>query len=102
MAKYIVYGLDGDPELPCINVSLNYTDQGSHIVSVVEVGNPFYIFESLPVEILTAEAIGVDFNGAPLASADYQTNRLTVQAQYANPVPVGVENDGVNKVWVAE
>ena len=101
MARYIVYGLDGDPEFPCLNVCLNSTDMGPYVINVVGVGNPFMAFEALPTEILTADAIGANFNGSPLASADWQTNRLTVAALYADPPVVGVEDDSVNRVWVA-
>jgi hypothetical protein len=99
MAKYIIYGLDGDPEFPCLNSCLNSTDMGPYVLNVVGAGNPFYAFESLPPEVLTAEEFGADFNGAPLASTDWQTNRMTVAAQYASPVPAGETNNGINKVW---
>lgn len=99
MSKLVVYGLDGDPELPCIGSCPNNTDMGPYIVNLVGAGNPFYAFESLPVAILGADTIGANFNSAPLASADYQTNRNTVAAQYLAPVPTGETNDSVNMVW---
>lgn len=100
MAKYIVYGLDGDPELPMLNICQNSTDMGPYLVNVVGVGYPFYAFETLPAEILGADSIGANFNDAPLCSSDYQTNRNTVAAQYADPVATGEENDSINMVWV--
>jgi hypothetical protein len=99
MAKYIIYGLDGDPGFPCLNSCLNSTDMGPYVLNVVGAGNPFYAFESLPAEVLTADEFGADFNGAPLASTDWQTNRNLVAAQFANPVKAGAENNGENKVW---
>ncbi len=99
MAKYIVYGLDGDPELPMLNVCNNSTDMGPYVVSVVGVGNPYYAFESLPIAILAADEIGADFNEGMLASADYQTNRNNVAAMYASP-PLVDENPGTGvMVW---
>lgn len=102
MSKWVVYCLDGDPELPCLANCLNTTDMGPYLINLVGAGNPYWPLETLPTEILTADAIGVSFNGAPLCSEDWQTNRNNVAAQYANPPPVGVDNDGTNKVWVAE
>jgi hypothetical protein len=100
MAKYIVYGLDGDPEMPMLCIAANNTDMGPFVLTLVENGNPYYAFESLPMEILMADAIGCNFNGAPLASTDYQSNRINVAAQYASPVAAGATDDGTNKVWV--
>lgn len=100
MAQYIVYCLDGDPELPALSVTPNATDMGPMVLSVVGAGNPFYAFQSLPMPILVADEIGVDFNGAPLASLDHQTNRVAVAGMYATPPATGEANDGTNKVWV--
>lgn len=102
MSRWFVYCLDGDPEMPCLGNCLNTTDMGPFLVNLVGEGNPYYAFETLPVEILTADAIAVNFNGAPLCSGDWQTNRIAVADQFANPVAAGVANDTVNKVWVAE
>ncbi len=98
--KYVVYGLDGDPEVPMLAVCANSADMGPLLVSIVGDGNPFYAFESIPVEIAMADELGADFNGAPLCSSNHQTNRNRVADQFANPVPIGENNDGINKVWV--
>ncbi len=99
MAKYIVYLLDGDPELPCINSAHNTADMGPLVLTVVGQNNPYFAFEVLPHAILTADAIGVNFNSAPLASSDYQTNRNNVASMFSNPPVTGEENDGTNVVW---
>lgn len=98
--KYVVYGLDGDPELPMLASCANNADMGPLLINIVGSGNPFYAFESIPVEIAMADELGANFNGAPLCSSDEQTNRLAVAAQYAAPVAIGAENNGTNKVWV--
>ena len=85
MSKLVVYGLDGDPELPCIGSCPNNTDMGPYLVNLVGVGNPYFAFESLPSQILTADSIGANFNTGVLCSADYQTNRNNVVAQFASP-----------------
>lgn len=95
MSRYIVYGLDGDPGTPVVNICLNSTDMGPYVISVVGEGNPYWAFESLPSEILSADEIGADFNDAPLCSADQQTNRINVAALYADPPATG---EG-GKVW---
>lgn len=99
MSKYVVYGLDGDPEIPCLASVHNSADMGPFILTLVGAGNPYFPFEALPTEILTADELGANFNTAPLASSDYQTNRNNVAAQYANPPPTGEFNDSVNVVW---
>lgn len=99
MSKYVVYGLDGDPDIPCLASVHNSADMGPFILSVAGEGNPYFAFESLPSEILTADELGANFNTAPLASTDYQTNRNNVAAQYASPPPVGEADDGTNVVW---
>lgn len=99
MARYIVYGLDGDPEIPCIN-SVHYTaDMGPLVLSVVGDGYPYFAFETLISAILTANEIGVNFNSAPLASSDYQTNRNNVAAMFNMPPVTGETNNGSNCVW---
>lgn len=85
MSRYVVYGLDGDPELPCIAVCPNNTDMGPYIFSLVGAGYPYFAFQTLPTEILTADSIGANFNTAPLASSAYQTNRNNVQDMYDSP-----------------
>lgn len=99
VSKYLVYGLDGDPELPCLAVAHNTVDMGPFVFSVVGEGNPYFAFDTLPMVILTADELGANFNTAPLASSDYQTNRVNVAAQYASPPPVGETDDGTNVVW---
>lgn len=100
MARYIVYGLDGDPELPCINSVHFSADMGPMVSSVVGDGNPYFAFETMPNAILTADEIGVNFNSAPLASSNYQTNRNAVIDMFASPPTTGATNDGTNVVWV--
>jgi hypothetical protein len=99
MSKYIVYGLDGDPELPCINSAHNSADMGPLVLTVVGAGNPYFSFETMDMAVLTADEIGANFNTAPLASTDYQTNRNNVDAMWADPPPTGEEDDGINVVW---
>lgn len=101
VSKYIVYGLDGDPELPCLAVAHNTVDMGPFVLSVVGEDFPYFAYETLPMAILVADELGANFNSAPLASANYQTNRNNVAAMYADPPPAGEENDGTNVVWVA-
>lgn len=93
MSRYIVYGLDGDPEVPCLAVCQNHVDMGPYVLSVVGQGNPYFAFQTLPSPILLADEIGADFNTGALASSDYQTNRIAVEAMYADP-PVTAENPG--------
>lgn len=99
MSRYVVYGLDGDPEIPCIGVCQNSVDMGPYLVNLVGAGNPFYAFEALPTVVLAANSIGANFNSAPLCSSDYQTNRNAVISQYADPAPAGETDDGINLVW---
>jgi hypothetical protein len=98
--KYIVFGLDGDPASPCYAAAHNTVDMGSWTVTTVGENNPYFAFETLPMPILMADVLGANFNTAPLASADYQTNRVNVAAMYANPPTTGEANDGINVVWV--
>lgn len=97
MAKYVVYGLDGDAELPVLATVPNTTDLGIALISVVGVGYPYWAFESLPAEILGADSIGADFTDAPLCNADAQTNRNNLAGLYASPPATGVGG----KVWAA-
>lgn len=99
MARYVIYGLDGDPELPCIGVCQNQTDMGPYLVNLVGADNPCYVFKDLPMEILTADEIGANFNNGMMVSSDFQTNRNRVADQYDNPAPVGPTNDGTNVAW---
>jgi hypothetical protein len=100
VSKYIVYGLDGDPEVPCLSVAHNTADMGPLVLSVVGEGFPYFAFTELPSAILTADEIGANFNSAPLASSDYQTNRNNVSVMYSSPPPTGETNDETNVVWV--
>lgn len=100
MSRYIVYGLDGDPGTPCLATCQNTVDMGPYVLNVAGEGYPYFAFQSLPSAILLADVIGANFNTAPLASSDYQTNRNTVAAMYASPPPTGETDDGTNVVWV--
>ena len=106
LARYVVYGLDGDSELPCLATCPNSTDMGPYIVSLVGVGNPYFAFETLPTEILAADSLGANFNTGALCSADYQTNRNNVAAQYASPPEVATTPQDPETttavVWPAE
>lgn len=95
--RYIVYGLDGDPGTPVYNACLNTTDMGPYIISLVGVGNPYWAFQSLPNDILSADTLGADFSGAPVGSDDEQTNRNNVAGLYASPPATGAGG----KVWAA-
>jgi hypothetical protein len=99
MAKYIVYGLDGDPDIPCLASAHWSADMGMLVLSIVGAGNPYFSFDTLPIEILTADELGADFSTAPLASSDYQTNRDIIAAMWSDPPPTGPDNDGINVVW---
>jgi len=100
MATYIVYGLDGDPEIPCLNVVANGVDMGLMVISVVGDGYPYWAFQTLPSAILLADQIGADFTGGPICSTDAQTNRNNIAGLYASPPATGADNNGTNKVWV--
>ncbi len=99
MSKYVVYGLDGDPEFPCLASVHNSADMGPFILTLCGAGNPYFAFETLPNEILTADELGANFNTAPLASLDYQTNRNNVASMFASPPITGETDDGINVVW---
>jgi hypothetical protein len=88
MAYWTVYGLDGDPELPCYSNCPSTTDMGSFIVNLVGVGNPYFTFTSLPSEVLLADPLVANFNTAPLCSSDYQTNRNNVAVMIETPPEV--------------
>lgn len=85
MAYWTVYGLDGDPELPCIGNCPSSTDMGPFLVNLVGAGNPFFTFLTLPTEVLTADSIGANFNTGTLCSSDFQTNRNAVAAMLLSP-----------------
>lgn len=99
MSRYIVYGLDGDPELPCLASMHSSADLGPAILTLVGADNPYFAFETLISAILTADELGANFNTAPLASSDYQTNRNNVAYMFANPPITGETDDGINVVW---
>jgi len=99
MSKYLVCGLDGDPSMPMLTVAFYTVDMGPFILTAVGEGNPYFVFSSLPMELLMAEELGANFNTAQIASSNYQTNRINANAMYANPPTVGADNDGINVVW---
>lgn len=98
MSIRLLYLLDGEPGVPVIGSVPNNTDLGPLIATTVGVGNPWYVWAdpNLSNDILTADEIGADFNEAPLASADYQTNRAAAAALIETPPLTG--EGGV--VWV--
>jgi hypothetical protein len=88
MSRYVVYPLDGNPLEPALGTCLNHTDMGSYLVSLVGVGNPCFVFATLPVEVLTADPLAANFNTGLLVSSDYQTNRLAAAAMLESPPEV--------------
>lgn len=88
MSRYVVYPLDGDPETPVYATCLNSTDMGPYLVSLVGVGNPCFVFATLPTEVLLADPLAANFNTGLLVSADYQTNRLAAAAMLESPPEV--------------
>ena len=100
MARYTVYFLDGDPETPVINSAPNHVDLGTMLIGVVGVGQPYWTFQSLPPEILGADAIGAKLDGAPICSDDPQTNRNNVAGLFASPPAVGMPDNSA--VWAVE
>jgi len=101
--KRVVYGLDGDPEVPVIAGVPNNVDMGAQLITLVGVGNPYWVWNDpdLISAILTANDIGADFSGAPVCSDDEQDNRDTVIYQIAHPAPNGIAPSG-NVVWVVD
>ena len=99
MSKYLVCGLDGDPSVPILTVAHYTVDMGPFVLSAVGAGNPYFVFATFPMDLLLADELGANFNTAPLASTDYQTNRTNANAMYATPPIVGPVNDGINVVW---
>lgn len=87
LAYWTVYPLDGDPELPCIANCPTTTDMGPYLTNLAP-SFPVFVFTELPVEILTADPIGANFNTGFVVSADYQTNRNAVTAMLADPPEV--------------
>jgi len=85
MTRYVVYPLDGDPELPVYATCQNSVDMGGYLVTTVGVGNPCFVFSELPIEVLTADPLEANFNTGYLVSADYQTNRNAAAAMLASP-----------------
>ncbi len=86
--RYVVYPLDGDPELPVYAACLNNTDMGPYLTNIVPPGNPCFVFATLPSEILTADGLGANFNTGLIVSSDYQTNRLAAAAMLESPPEV--------------
>lgn len=99
--RYVVYPLDGDPGTPVYAACLNTTDMGPYLVSLVGAGNACFVFATLPNDLLTADALGANFNTGLVVSSDYQTNRVAAADMLESPPPVGTTNDGTNVVWVA-
>lgn len=89
--RYVVYPLDGDPEAPVYAACLNSTDMGPYLVALVGAGNPCFVFASLPIEVLTADPLGANFNTGLLVSSDYQTNRNAAAAMLLDPPEVATE-----------
>jgi hypothetical protein len=54
-------------------------------VSLVGVGNPCFVFATLPTEVLLADPLAANFNTGLLVSSDYQTNRLAAAAMLESP-----------------
>ena len=111
MAKYIVCPLDGDTETPVLFTMPNNVDMGPAIVTTVGAGNPYWAFGpgQLPTAILVADVLGADFSEAPLANADYQTNRNNYAGLVASPPTVDSRTPAergsdppVGVVWAAE
>lgn len=111
MAQYIVCPLDGDTETPVLFTMPNGVDMGPAIVTTVGEGYPYWAFGAgqLPTAILVADVIGADFSTAPLASADYQTNRVNYAALVLSPPTVDSRtptergsDPPVGVVWAAE
>ena len=58
--------------------------QGSIIRQIVGVGNPYWIFSSIP----SGKVIGADFTDAPIASSDSQVNNAAAAPLLADPPSV--------------
>lgn len=56
-------------------------DQGAIIKQMVGVGNPYWIFSSIP----PGKVIGADFTTAPIASSDVATNNQNAAPLLASP-----------------
>lgn len=106
MAIWTVYPLDGDPELPVYANCLSSTDMGPYLVNLVGVGNPCFVFETLPSEVLLADPLAANFNTGLIVSSDYQTNRLAAAAMFASPPEVATTPQDPETttavVWPAE
>jgi hypothetical protein len=85
MSRYVVYPLDGNSAEPVYGTCLNNTDMGSYLVTLVGVGNPCFVFATLPSEVLLADPLAANFNTGLLVSSDYQTNRLAAAAMLDSP-----------------
>lgn len=99
MAVWTFYPLDGDPEFPCVANCPGNTDLGPFLVNLVGIGNPCYLTTSIDPALATADELGANFNDGIIISSDFQTNRVNAAAQIANPVAMGADNNGTNRVW---
>lgn len=59
-------------------------DQGAYVKSIVGVGNPFWMWSSIP----PGKIIGADFTDAPLATDDPAVNNALIAAITALPADV--------------
>jgi hypothetical protein len=97
--KWVVCPLDGDQTTPYLSAVASSADLGTMLLSLANVGDPYWAFETLPSSILNADDIGAKWDGAPAVNSDAQTNRNNVAGLFASPPPVGDTNDGTNVVW---
>jgi hypothetical protein len=58
--------------------------QGAIIKQIVGVGNPYWIWNSIPA----GQVIGADFTNAPIASADISVNNANAAPLLADPPSV--------------
>lgn len=58
--------------------------QGSVIKTIVGVGNPYWIWNSIP----SGKVIGADFTNAPIASSDIAVNNANAAPLLADPPSV--------------
>jgi hypothetical protein len=100
--KWVVAPLDGDTSTPYLTAVASSADLGTMLLTIANVGDPFWVFASLPSAILDANDIGANFTNAPLVNSDAQTNRNNVAGLLASPPPTGATNDGTNVCWAVD
>lgn len=61
-----------------------YGDQGPIIKTIVGVGNPYWIWSSIPA----GKVIGADFTNAPICSSDVAVNTANAAPLLADPPSV--------------